>query len=148
MNDIFKNPFDIEDSLQDKLERRLINYRNYAYELNVAEYLEELLSLITYQDNTVESVYETYQLNDSDLEYFLRIYGNVVLGINTDKRYVHVLGYSNTYYNRKQYYNKALIFTKPNIAITNDYATVNKLDEYDYFVLGFNKKLNIINDLR
>ena len=146
MNDIFKNPFDLEDNLQDKLERRLINYRNYAYELNVAEYLEELLSLITYQDNTVESVYETYQLNESDLEYFLRIYGNVVLGINTTKRYVHVLGYSNSYYNRKQYYNKSLIFTNPNIAITNDYATVNKLDEYDYFVLGFNKKLNIIND--
>lgn len=147
MNNIFKNPFDIEDNLQDKLERRLVNYRNYAYELNVAEYMEELLSLITYQDYTVDSVFNVYGLIDSDLEYFLRVHGNVVLGINLEKRQVHVLGYTNSYLNVNKYYNKALLFKKPINNIINDNVNNYNVSEYDYYVVGFNKKINIINDL-
>lgn len=135
-------PFPINNNLQEKLENRLIRYRDNSYHMFLGRYIENLLSLFVYYSDVDLKL--KYDFDYNDLEFLLRYYSSAVVGVSSDK--IVVLGSVNDI-NVNYVYNKPRVYANK-LRLNIDYLdTGYKNYQFDYYVSCYNRKLDYISDI-
>ena len=119
----------ILEELSEAIESRVVNHRNSFFKILTNRYYNLLPTLIKYK---VGDNYKNVCIDFYTMEYLLRYYGNVVIGLDKNNT-ITVLGYSTNTNNDILFKNEVVninIKFLNNVIPTKNYKLISNLDNY------------------